>query len=496
METQKNEKIVFPEDLKEQFKDLVNSRCGLYFKDYDLKDLEFALTNRIKELGLDSAHAYYNILTLSEKKEDEFRELLNLLTVKHTYFFRNEPQFKVLKEKILPDLMSRKKTIRIWSAGCATGEEPYSIAMIIKDMLSAYEGCSVEIVATDVSTKAIENAQRGIYGANSMRLVDDEHRKKYFTEEHNPSLGLRYAIKDAIKNMVNFAYFNLMENTYPGDFDIIFCRNVVIYFELSTTISVMNKFADSLKEDGYLFIGYSESLQFISDKFKMESREDAIFYTKAGDVRISSCVAGYKGPKPRKMESIIEEISEAEVEAGSQEKWAKVITSAKLKDILVQAIEAMFLKKYQEVLSLAEAGRLIDGDAVEFYYLAAEVNLNQGHFADAKKNLDIILEKNALFAPAYYLFGSLFIEEGRAEDAEKSFRKALYLDGKFLLAHFGIANIYRDLGRIHDAIRAYRNTLNILSKCKSYDIIAYSGGFNATTLASVCRNNLERLKTA
>jgi len=509
-------KISFPEELLSRLKTFITERTGLYFKDYDLRGLEDAISRRMTELKTDSGVAYYSRLTASEAREDELRELLNLLTVNHTYFFRNEAQFKALKENILPEIIEKKGTeyrgqgtengtqhaekpvIRIWSAGCSTGEEAYTIAMIIKDVIADTENWQIEILATDASNDALEQARKGIYGANAMRLVDADHLGRYFSETRRPGQAARFALNDEIKKMVKFSYFNLMDNEYPGGFDIVFCRNVVIYFELETTMRVMKKIAGSLNDSGYLFIGYSESLQFISDEFKMVSVEDAIFYVKTKDREPIRRFERLKDkPIPtRTLEEVLDEMSKAEIEAEREESSQTTKKSPKLQETLLEATKSLYAKQYDRALSLVEEAKAIDKNAAEVYYLAAEIRANMGKIGEAREDLKTTLDKNMMFAPAHYLLGSLSLVEGDGGGAEKNFRKAIYLDEGFSLAHFSLANVYRDNGKHKEAIREYRNTLNILSKSQIYDIIAYSGGFNAATLASVCKSNIERLKTA
>ena len=499
-----------------KFKSFINNHTGLYFKDYDLKDLDGVIAERMRACSFDTALAYYTYITSSEKKDDELRELLNCLTINHTYFFRSEPQFKVLKEKILPELIERKKkmekmgqspsgtvpifsvrpTIRIWSAGCSTGEEPYTIAMIIKDMIPDLESWDIQILATDASTQALDAAHKGIYSVNSMRLVDSHHKNRYFDEKPHAGPGAKYAICDEIKRMVTLGFFNLIDEDYPGKFDIIFCRNVTIYFELETTIRVMNKFAESLDDGGYLFIGYSETLQFISDKFKMMSRDDAIFYerTKSGAVP-GQFISQRPKPIELNVNAILEEISKAEFAAELKDSTIKR-RSPEFDNRIVRAMKAIHAKNYKEALSLAEEALLLEKSVPDPYYIAAEVYTNQGKFKDAKDSLYAALNKDMMFAPAHYLFGYIYTEEGKTEAAEESYRRALYLENGFSPAHFSLANMYRDRHKTDDALREYRNTLNILSKLSPYDIIAYSGGFNAATLASACKDNIERLKMA
>ncbi|HPM43248.1 MAG TPA: protein-glutamate O-methyltransferase CheR, partial [Candidatus Omnitrophota bacterium] len=315
-----------PEDLRIRFKSYINSRTGLYFKDYDLKDLDKVILARMKDRGIDSLLSYYTYITTSDGKEDELRELLNRITIKHTYFFRNEPQFNVLRKVVLPQLAEKKlkeardmgiskPALRVWSAGCSTGEEPYTIAMVIRDSMPDIDSWDVHILATDASQDALAKAAKGIYPMNSMRLVDAEHKGRYFKEITRSGQGEAYEIDDSIKKMVTFGYHNLIDEDYPAGFDIIFCRNVVIYFELETTIKVMTKIRDSLNDNGYLFIGYSETLYFLHDKFKMVSRDDAIYYRKVGHLEAPKEEPLFTKTVEATFEEALEEISKKELEA-------------------------------------------------------------------------------------------------------------------------------------------------------------------------------------
>jgi len=466
--------MIFPVELRNKYKNYISGRCGLYFKDHDLKNLENAVSQRIKACAFNSPYAYYTYLTNSAKKETEFRELLNLLTVNHTYFFRNKPQLKALKEKILPEIIKAKKknlndkaSLRIWSAGCSTGEEPYTLAILIREVINDLDNWDIKIYATDVSTEALQRAKEGLYKENSIKHMSKEYRTKYFNEIKNPEqnhhYAMQYTLQKSIKQMVLFDYLNLIEDDFPLCFDIIFCRNVIIYFELTTTIKVMNKLYSCLADNGYLFVGYSESLQFISDKFKMNFWQDTIFYRKSPKFLVSKVEipkSSSREVKRIEVKKIMGEISKAELMA--EEK-----------------VEA----------------QAIDKKAIEPYYLAAKIYMNQGNFTKAKENLGLVLKLDALFAPAHYLFGAIYMEEDKLEQAKKSLKKTLYLDKNFTSAYYYLAAIYSKEGRTGDAVRQYRNTVELLSKEPPDRIIAYCGGFNAARLISICINNIERIKT-
>jgi chemotaxis protein methyltransferase CheR len=191
---------------------------------------------------------------------------LNRLTINHTYFFRNEAQFKALEERVLPELIERKRssvgrehvgrgtsnvqrptsygterpTLRIWSAGCSTGEEPYSIAISLRETIPDIDEWDVQIFATDASEEALSRARRGIYGKNAVKPVSEERLEKYFTESADRDRSTKYEVRSTIKKMVTFNFHNLIEDEFQFGFDIIFCRNVVIYFEMDTTMNCIS----------------------------------------------------------------------------------------------------------------------------------------------------------------------------------------------------------------------------------------------------------------
>lgn len=499
------------ESLRNQFKSLITDRCGLYFRDYDLKNMESAILDRMKALKIQSEVAYYNLLTFSGEKENEIRELLNLLTVNHTYFFRNEPQFAALQRKILPELIQKKMqggqkpTLRIWSAGCSTGEEPYTIAMILKETIPDIENWDIQILATDASSQALEKARLGIYHAQSVRLVEPSYLQKHF-QTRKVGTQTQYVLNDDIKRMVTLSFFNLMDEQYPTGFDVIFCRNVVIYFDLETTINVMRKLHSGLNPDGVLFIGYSESLQYISDAFAMQEWEEALYYTKtqpgvAGKevvkgVPVATATSDAVPPSARRDINLVwDEISKAELKAeedmASRRRQTLLPEMQKhMKDIMLRIVR----KDYNVALRLIDEAAAEDPHLVELDYLRAEICFNRGMLEDSRLALQTALHKDPMFVPAHYLQGYIFLQEEKWDEAKKSFQKALYLDARFPLAYFNLAHVYRNQGKALEAIREYRNTLSVLDARSANTMVAYGGGFDTSTLISVCKNNIERLK--
>lgn len=502
--------MAFQEDFKNQIKTYIADRCGLYFRDHDLRNLESAIRERMRLCQFDSAPAYYIYLTTSDEKENEFRELLNLLTINHTYFFRNEPQFASFKDKVLPQLLeqkmqmaftshsTQKPTLRIWSAGCSTGEEPYTIAMILRETVPNYEDWNIEIFATDASNDALAKAKRGIYGENSMRLVEEPYRSKYFSQVVAARNSKEWHLSPEIKNMVNFGFLNLIEDPYPAEMDIIFCRNVTIYFELKTTLKVIHAFFTSLTDFGNLFLGYSESLQFLTNKFRMRSWEDGIYYQKTTE-KIEEAISMIPLGQPKE-EVIIDYAEKApspELMAIAETPQPVFLSSEEFENVRSQILRLIYLKEYNQALTLIEKVAVEGSQRADMYYLTADIYTSMNRHEEAKMRIKKALAIDSLYAPAYYLLGCIFWEENKHHQAKENLQKSLYLDQDLIMARFYMAHILRGEGKIDEAIREYRNTLAILSKGVSgprSEMTLQGSGFNKETLKSICCDNLERLK--
>jgi len=278
--------IVLTEPELKLLQTLVYQECGMYFDERRVHFLQDRLQRRLKATGLDSFYSYYRLLTSREGKS-ELSALLENLTVNETSFFRNKPQLELFQKTILEEILRRKQarrdwTLRFWSAGCSTGQEPYTAAMQICDALAYYylrnplpfempspkplipPPWKVEILASDISYSVLRAAQEGQYPEHHMESVDYAYRLRYFDK-----VGERYAIKKGVKELVHFDFHNLKTEFLPQRNDVIFCRNVMIYFDEAEQKRLIDKFYRCLNPEGYLFIGHAESLFGLSDKFKM-----------------------------------------------------------------------------------------------------------------------------------------------------------------------------------------------------------------------------------
>jgi chemotaxis protein methyltransferase CheR len=236
----------------------------------------------MERLGCQHLADYYEILE-ADRSGRELSELLNLLTTTETYFFRNSQQLQSFEEEVLPAIIKKKQEARtshihLWSAGCSSGEEPYTLAMILLETIPAIRHWKISIVGTDINTQVLARAREGLYTARSLRDTPRKYKNKYFTRESE-----EYRICDQIKQMVSFRVGNLVDkqdSSLIQNLDCIFCRNVLIYFDVESCKAVVNMFYESLARDSYLFLGHSESLYRITAIFKLMKLQHSLVYYK------------------------------------------------------------------------------------------------------------------------------------------------------------------------------------------------------------------------
>lgn len=254
----------------EQLRKVIYDRAGIHFPDAKQYVLESRLLHRLTELELEDFGQYIAFLTMGPYQSDEFQEMFNRITINETSFFRNEPQLDVFETRVLPELLKAresKKRLRLWSAACSTGEEPYTLAMQVHRSLGLrLKDWQVEILGTDISERALNVAQEGYYTDYALRSTPALIKSRYFKQEGN-----RWLLDEGIRKMVSFEVHNLKDRFAAkrhGIWDVVFCRNVMIYFDQEMQKQVAMMFADQIAPDGALFTGHSENFRSVTDKFE------------------------------------------------------------------------------------------------------------------------------------------------------------------------------------------------------------------------------------
>ena len=267
-----------------QLRDFIYENCGIYIADNRKYLIENRLINRLKELNLKNFSEYYHYLRYDTNRRAELTRLFEVVTTNETSFFRNPPQLEIFQTKVLPTVIADirakgQKKLRIWSAGCSTGDEPYTIAIILHEVLKTeIAAWDIKIAASDLSEAVLAAGRRGIYNEYTLRTTPKALVDKYFHKE-----GTNYRVDDKLKAMIQFGALNLNDRMQIRRIDpshIIFCRNVIIYFDDVMKKNVISAFYDNLLPGGYLIIGHSESLHNISRAFQPEHHPSAIMYRR------------------------------------------------------------------------------------------------------------------------------------------------------------------------------------------------------------------------
>lgn len=265
----KNREFEFSVKDFEYISEVIADRTGIVLSDAKHDMVYSRLARRLRQLKLTEFSDY--IALLKSGNEDELLEFTNAITTNLTSFFREKHHFDFLREKVLPTLKRTKtdKRIRIWSAGCSSGEEPYSIAMTVRDVFPSLEGWDIKILATDLDTNMVQRASDGVYSEDRVAGLDVKHSKKWVKRGKGDHEG-QIRMSSELREMITFKQLNLMDEwPMKGPFDFMFCRNVVIYFNKETQRILFDRYADLVAEHGYLFIGHSESLHKVCSRFAL-----------------------------------------------------------------------------------------------------------------------------------------------------------------------------------------------------------------------------------
>lgn len=247
-----------------------NQHTGIVVTDDKFDMFYSRLARRVRALGLRSFSEYCNYIE-QPAHESEMVELVNALTTNLTSFFRENHHFEYLAHDVLPDLLQRNRAerkIRIWSAGCSTGEEPYSLCMVLREQKSLLSGWDIRLLASDIDSNVLAQAQAGIYPMSRVEGLSKQRLRAYFQKGTGRHEG-KARVRSELREMPEFRQINLMQNLGVETQDVIFCRNVIIYFDKETKRQLLQKFADAMAPDGYLFVGHSESLQQVTDRFEL-----------------------------------------------------------------------------------------------------------------------------------------------------------------------------------------------------------------------------------
>ena len=446
-------------------RDYLRDQAGLEFDAARRAGLAAVVADRLRSTGAPSVPVYLTSLA-GDRGAHERQRLLDAVTVQETHFFRNPPQMEVLRRRVLPELLrraaGRNRPLTIWSAGCSTGEEPYTLAMLLLELAPGVSGrAPARVVGTDVSAEALRVAARATYTGRSVDAMPTLVRDRWMEERPGGSLGVR----DEVRRLVDLRLHNLVSDPAPfapGEVDLVVCRNVTIYFGRDTTRLLMGRFHDVLAEGGYLLLGHSETLWQVSDAFTLVPVGDAFVYRRTHQTRRRSA--------PR--------LTRKRRAGGQPATPATPATPA--------APAAAPMRVLAQIPRAPARPRPAAGgepSAVD----AALAALAAGDYPAAARHAQAALEADALLPTAYVALGQARTALGQDAGAVDPLRKAVYLDPTAGRAHFLLAGALARLGQHQAAGVSYRAAGQALAKAPPSAVADLLDGRDVGELAALCQ---------
>lgn len=471
-----------------RLRDLLEEKTGLYLAVDKLDRLEdlFAHPSGIFR-SVPPEQVIHAIATGSREGKSYINTLAEALTTNETYFFRTLPHFEALRNYVLPELMRAKrsqgkKRLRIWSAGCATGEEPYSLAIMLLDNFPDIHSWDVMILATDIDLAALEKAREGVYRPWSFRDVEPVVIRKYFRLEDKEC----YRVDDRVRSWVTFVSLNLKSDLYPSqisattDLDIILCRNVTIYFRPETTERIVSRFHSCLNDGGFLLTGAAEYSPKAYRDFEVRTFPESIFYQKA--------LSQKKTARP-KVASLLLPVREPAKRATSERK----IDASAQKNNRPLLDDALNLISQGEIdPALVLLADLADKNPSDpsVCFLLGQISADRHHLSEASHWFARTLALDPLQVWAHYLLGLLWIEEGKVEQARDCFKKAVYIDSNFVLGYFYLGRIYKQQGQKEKARKSLTVAKKLLGSTPLSDTLMGAEGMTVRQLLALVDQEL------
>lgn len=477
-----------------RFSTFVETRIGLRFSPSNRGELEQRIAHAASEAGFLSSVEFVEWLTRSPLSKLQLETLASYLTVGETYFWRDKEIFRVFQERVIPELVARRreegKFLRIWSAGCATGEEPYSIAILLKETIADISEWNVTILATDINPQFIEKAVRGIYRDWSFRDAPSWLGEKYFIAAEDGD----FEISASLRGMVDFRMLNLAEDTYPSLFsntnamDLVFCRNVLMYFSPQIMRTVVERLSRSLIAGGWLIVSPTEIPQVQGAPFSVVMLSGVHLLRKEEAPEIQSIALPAEKPGRTSVERLDLPALRSEVPCVDQGVFPPPAHS--LEERLERAADLYQRGLYVEAVEALRGLLCVAPENGDVLALLARSYANLGRLPLARERCEEAIRADLLSPSRHFLLATIMEEQGDQQGAQWSLRQALYADQDFVLAHFSLGHSLLRLGKKQDGERHLRIALSLLQEHEREETIPESDGTTVGRLREMISGSL------
>ncbi|VEP12070.1 Methylase of chemotaxis methyl-accepting protein [Hyella patelloides LEGE 07179] len=515
--------------LWDKLRELISNRIGFIIRQQDIQYFQRKIETRIAQTKYKNLEEYYHLLNSVSNKNDRFDSsqkhssekewniLANIITNGESFFFRDRGQIDLLANEILPKIIADKReayqkaelpflTLKVWSAGCSTGEEVYSLAMLISELIPDPAQWNIVIIGTDINQSFLDIARQGVYKKWSFRLTDPLLKVKYFLPHKQ-----NWQIKPHLRSMVTFYQDNLIdiENISHHNYglDLVICRNVFIYFGLDSISKAIKKIASTLRPNGYLISGHAELQAINLDNFQPISFSESVVYQYLGenqanhDSQINSETTtkleqqvinrvSLAQQEPNKLSLISEHISLADKPVTNPQfnKAKSELNSSKLQldNIQILLDEGQYYQVIKQIKQLIKQ----QSDCKELYYLMAQAYANQGDLEEAQINCDHALEIDSMYIAPLLLLAQIAEEHNNHRTAKELLKRIIYLEPLSIAAYLDLGAIYRNENDLHRSKKMYQAAYDILQESPRNEKIDYQGQTKVDDLLNHIKSKL------
>lgn len=462
--------------------DIIGRELGLHYPTSRLSELlrGFERTTELFQNNLSAENLIEEILKAKSIPQHLYKSLSNALTINETYFFRESPAINLFKTVIIKEIESNNGNYKIWSAGCSSGEEPFTLAIIIKEMLPEHIAKNVTIIATDLSDQVLKKANEGIYTQWSFRETPNDIRDKYFKLKDG-----KWHISDHIKKMVSYSHLNLISENYPcvskgiNDLNLIFCRNVLMYFSHVNITMVTNKLYNSLCEGGWLVTSQVELNNELFPSFSKAIIGDGFFYRKVKFIAPQEKLGYEKKPIiPAKISA-----KNSDHNSSSEITHKKRLTNNKVTEINLLTHKRVRAHNPAVIIN-NEHNNLVSESSIQI----AKMLANKGEYAQALEILEKQSNPDSLNLDFFYLYATILSEKGDIEKAAEYYKRCIYLNPTHILANYMLGNIYVELGKKQLSTKYFRTALEQTRQMDPTQEVCDSGGMSAARIIKMLEN--------
>jgi chemotaxis protein methyltransferase CheR len=474
--------------LLQRFIQLITAYTGLHIRGEEMEKLRHTIRSRMTEQQLTNPEAYYQLLASDiAASRREWEELVRPLTIGETYFFRDSGQCSLLRDRILPELIERNhstRSLRIWSAGCSTGEEPYSLAIFVHELLPTHKDWNIVIFGTDVNKDAIATARHGIYRQHSLRTLGEELRNRYFHQYRG-----HWELDERFRSMVSFHQVNLLKDLFPNstanlaDMDLILCRNVFIYFDRAAVTRVVTKFTNTLKMGGYLVTGHAELHDQQPSGLFVRNFPESVIYQRHS--------AGTPAPEvrsPQTPPANVPPLAPKPVpQAGSVLRTPFAVSPMRPPRHTLAKGPSTTMR------AGAHDPSQVCSSSMDDLYRQARGYADAGNYEAARRYCQVALSRDSLAEKPYYLLAQIAEVQGDLSAAKNFLKKILYLSPGAVSAHLELGALYTRENDLLRARRMFKVALEQLKTLPADAVIEPFADLSAAQLLPEVQRRLEQL---